>query len=163
MWGGEPEGPGSKAASSAPVGTDIRLAKAAFGGPRGRTRRRACSVFVTTGFPLVAFPACVGLALVLVPCTLSLILLPLSKPTFQEVLSHLVSTVIGITNTRLSLVVWTVKNPPAMQEAQVGSLGREEPLEKGMATHSSILAWRILWTEKPGGLQSVGLQRVGHN
>ena len=43
------------------------------------------------------------------------------------------------------------------------SLSREEPLEKGMATHSSILAWRILWTEKPGGLQSVGLQRVGHD
>ena len=50
------------------------------------------------------------------------------------------------------------KNPPAKQEARVQSLGREDPLEKGMATHSSILAWRILWTEEPGGLQSVGLQ-----
>ena len=46
----------------------------------------------------------------------------------------------------------TVKNPPAMQEMRVGSLGREDPLEEGMATHSSILAWRISWTEKPGGL-----------
>ena len=56
-----------------------------------------------------------------------------------------------------------VKNPPAMQEMQVWSLGQEDPLEKEMATHSSILAWRIPWTEEPGGLQSVGLQRVGHN
>ena len=49
-----------------------------------------------------------------------------------------------------------VKNPPAMQETQVRSLGREDPLEKGMATHSSILAWRIPRTEKPGSLQSTG-------
>ena len=56
-----------------------------------------------------------------------------------------------------------VKNPPAMQETWVQSLGWEGPLEKGMATHSSILAWRIPWTEEPGGLQSVRLQRVGHN
>jgi len=56
-----------------------------------------------------------------------------------------------------------VKNLLAMQETQVGSLGREDPLEKGMATHSSILAWRILWTKEPGGLQSMGLQRVRHN
>ena len=56
-----------------------------------------------------------------------------------------------------------VKNPPAMQEARVRSLGREDPLEKGMATHSSILAWRIPWTEEPGGLQSTGWQRVGHD
>ena len=57
----------------------------------------------------------------------------------------------------------TVKNLPAMQEIRVWSLGWEVPLEKGMAIHSSILAWRIPWTEKPGGLQSMGLQRVGHN
>ena len=56
-----------------------------------------------------------------------------------------------------------VKNPPAMQETWVRSLGWEDPLEKEMATHSSILAWRIPWTEEPGGLQSMGLQRVGHN
>ena len=52
-----------------------------------------------------------------------------------------------------------VKNLPAMQETWVQSLGCEDPLEKGMATHSSILAWRIPWTEEPGGLQSMGSQR----
>ena len=57
----------------------------------------------------------------------------------------------------------TVKNQPAMQETQVQSLGREDPLEKGMATHFAILAWRISWTEEPGRLQSMGLQRVGHD
>ena len=56
----------------------------------------------------------------------------------------------------------TVKNPPAMQETRVQSLGQEDPLEKGMATHSSTLAWRIPWTEEPGGLQSMAWQRVGH-
>ena len=56
-----------------------------------------------------------------------------------------------------------VKNLPAMQDTQVRSLDQEDPLEKEMATHSSILAWRISWTEDPGGLQSMGLQRVGHN
>ena len=50
----------------------------------------------------------------------------------------------------------TVKNKPAMWETQVQSLDQKDPLEKGMATHSSILAWRILWTEEPGGLQSMG-------
>ena len=64
---------------------------------------------------------------------------------------------------RASLVAQMVKNPPAMQETWVGSLGREDPLEKEMATPSSILAWRIPWAEEPGGLQSMGLQRVGHN
>ena len=59
-----------------------------------------------------------------------------------------------------SLVAQLVKNPPAVQEVWVRSLGPEDPLEKGMATHSSILAWRIPWTEEPGGLQSVGLQRA---
>ena len=57
----------------------------------------------------------------------------------------------------------TVKNPPAMQETQVQSLGQEDPPEKGMVTHSSVLAWRIPWTEKSGGLQSMELQRVKHN
>ena len=59
-----------------------------------------------------------------------------------------------------------VKNPPAMQEVQetwVQSLGWEDPLEEGMATHSSILTWRIPWTEELGGLQSIGLQRVGQD
>ena len=62
-----------------------------------------------------------------------------------------------------SLVVQTVKNLPAMHEIWVQSLGWNNPLEKGMATHSSILAWRIPWTEEPGGLQSMGSQTVGHN
>ena len=57
----------------------------------------------------------------------------------------------------------TVKNLPAVQETQVCSLGREDSLEKGMATDSSILAWRIPWTEEPGGVQSMGSQRVRHN
>ena len=64
---------------------------------------------------------------------------------------------------RASLVAYTVKNLPAMQETQVWSLGREDPLEEGMATHSSILAQRVPWTEEPGGLESMGLQRVGHD
>ena len=62
-----------------------------------------------------------------------------------------------------SLVAQLVKNLPAVQETQVRSLGGEDPLEKEMATHSSILAWKISRTEEPGGLQSMGLQRVGHN
>ena len=57
----------------------------------------------------------------------------------------------------------TVKNLPAIRETQVQSLGQEESLEKGMGTHSSIVAWRIPWTEKPGRLQSMGSQRVGHD
>ena len=56
-----------------------------------------------------------------------------------------------------------VKNLPAIWEAQVRPLGQEDLLEKGMATHSSILAWRILWTEESGRLQSMGLHRVGHD
>ena len=56
-----------------------------------------------------------------------------------------------------------VKNPPAMQETQVRSLGQEDPLQEVMVTHSSILIWRIPWTEEPGGLQSMGSQRVRHD
>ena len=56
-----------------------------------------------------------------------------------------------------------VKNLPAVQETWARSLGWEDPLEKGMATHSSIFAWRTPWTEEPGGIQSMGLQRVGHD
>ena len=56
-----------------------------------------------------------------------------------------------------------VEKPPAVQEMQVGSLGQEDTLEGGMATHSSLLAWRIPWTEEPGQLQSIGSHRVGHN
>ena len=56
-----------------------------------------------------------------------------------------------------------VKNLPTMQETWVQSMGQEDPLEKRRATDSSILAWRITWTEEPGGLQSMGLRRVGHD
>ena len=62
-----------------------------------------------------------------------------------------------------SLVAQLVKNLPAMQETQVLPLGQENALKEGMASHFSILAWRIPWTEEPGRLQSVGLQRVGHD
>ena len=62
-----------------------------------------------------------------------------------------------------SLVAQMVETLPAMQETQVHSLGWEDPLERGIATHCSILVWRILWTEVPGGLQSVGPQGVGHD
>ena len=61
------------------------------------------------------------------------------------------------------LVAQMLKNPPAMRETQVQSLGWEHPLEEEVATHSSILAWRIPRTEEPGGLQFMGLQRVGHD
>ena len=61
-----------------------------------------------------------------------------------------------------SLVAHKVKNLPAMQKTQVQSLGREDPLEKGMPAHSSMFAWRIPWMEKPGGLQSMQSQKVRH-
>jgi len=64
---------------------------------------------------------------------------------------------------KASLVALLVKNLPAVQETRVRSLGWEDALEKEMATHSSILAWKISWTEEPGGLQSMGSQRVGHD
>ena len=64
---------------------------------------------------------------------------------------------------RASLVAQMVKNPPAMQETWIRSLGWEDPLEKGVATHFSILAWKIPRTEEPGGPQSMGLQRVRHD
>ena len=62
-----------------------------------------------------------------------------------------------------TLVTQMVKNLPAVQETWVQSLGQKDPLEKGMATHSSILVWRISWTERPGRLQSTGSQRVGQD
>ena len=62
-----------------------------------------------------------------------------------------------------SLVTQLIQNPPAMQEAWVRSLGWEDPLDEGMTTHPSILAWRVPWTEKPGGLQFMGSQGVRHD
>ena len=63
----------------------------------------------------------------------------------------------------INKVAQLVKNLPAMQQTQVQFLGWENPMEKEMATHSSIFAWRIPWTEEPGGLQSTGSQRIRHN
>ena len=81
--------------------------------------------------------------------------------SIRTILTHRISH--HYKNIWASPVVQMVKNHPVMQETWVRSLSREDPLEKEMATHSSILAWRIPWTEEPGGLQSMGLQRVGHD
>ena len=70
---------------------------------------------------------------------------------------------LGPCYSRASLVAQLLKNLPAVQETRVLSLDWEDPLEKEMATHSSILAWKISWTEEAGGLQSMGSQRVGHD
>ena len=80
-------------------------------------------------------------------------------------LSSIPAIYLGPREAWASLVVQRLKRLPAMQETRVRSLslGWEDPLEKEMATHSSILAWRIPWTEEPGGLQSTGSQRVGHD
>ena len=67
------------------------------------------------------------------------------------------------TDNQASLVAQRLKRLPAMQETRVRSLGQKDPLEKEMATHSSILAWRIPWRKEPGRLQSMGSQRVGHD
>ena len=77
-----------------------------------------------------------------------------TSPFFVFVLSEL---------SLASVVAQVVKNLPAMQETWVPSLGSEDPLEEDMATHASIVAWRIPWREEPGGLHSMGSQRVGHN
>ena len=61
------------------------------------------------------------------------------------------------------MVALTVKSPPTMQKSWVRSLGQEDPLEEGKATHSNTLAWRIPWTEEPGGLQFMGSQKAGHD
>ena len=65
--------------------------------------------------------------------------------------------------TKATLVAQTVKDLPAVQETQIPSLSQTDPLQNEMATHSSTLAWKIPWTKKPGGLQSLGSQRVGHD
>ena len=69
----------------------------------------------------------------------------------------------GGSEAQTSLVAQRVKRLPTVQETWVRSLGGDDPLEKEMATHSSTLAWKIPWTEEPGGLQSMGSQRVGHD
>ena len=79
-----------------------------------------------------------------------------------ERLRHALSPAVSKGN-EASLVDQLVKNLPAMQETQVRSLAQEDPLEEGMTTRSSIIAWRTPWTEELGGLQSMGSQRVGHD
>ena len=81
--------------------------------------------------------------------------------TYRETSKHYFFQSSSLTGA--SLVAQRVKHLPAMQETQIWSLGWEDPLEKGMATHSSTLAWKIQWTEKPGRLQSMRLQRDGHD
>ena len=78
---------------------------------------------------------------------------------FSKIINHGYNNL----NNGASLVAQMVNYLPAMRKTQVRSLGWEDALEKEMATHSNILAWRIPWTEEPGGLQSTGLQRVGHD
>ena len=75
----------------------------------------------------------------------------------------LIKVIYRFTTIPALLVTQIVKILSAMQETKFRSLGQEDPLEKGMATHSSILAWRVPWTEEPGGLQTMGLQRTGHS
>ena len=83
-------------------------------------------------------------------------------PTAAVTNYHKLGSFKGFAGERASVVKKKKKNLPAKQETRVRSLGWENPLEKEMATHFSILAWRIPWTEVPGGLQSMGLQRLGH-
>ena len=84
---------------------------------------------------------------------------------YFEKWSHLITGLLesNLSIGRASLVTQRLKHLPEMQEAWVPSLDQEDPLEKEMATHSSILGWRIPWTEEPGGLQSTGSQRVRHD
>ena len=94
-------------------------------------------------------------------CLLILLWDPLDSFTADLLLRSSITQ--AYTMLEASLVAQMVKNPPAIQETQVWCLGWEDPLEKGRATHPSILAWRILWTEELGGLESMGLQRVRYD
>ena len=88
-----------------------------------------------------------------------------AQGTLKSLLQHYNSKASILQRSAFSMVqvVQMIKNLPAVQETQVQSVGQEDPLEKGSVTHSSILAWRIPWAEEPGGLQSMGLQRIRHN
>ena len=86
-----------------------------------------------------------------------------TKETLQSIFSNLIALGLTSSSVGTSLVAQMVKCLPTMRETRVQSLGWEDLLEKAMATHSSILAWKIPWTEEPGRLQSMGLQRVGHD
>ena len=97
--------------------------------------------------------------LLLVPCQspCNTLILPILQPVGDY------QFVQDLRAVRASLVARRLKHLPAMQKTRVRPLGQEDPLEKEMATHSSILGWRIPWMEEPGGLQSTGSQRVGHD
>ena len=86
-----------------------------------------------------------------------------TKETLQSIFSNLIALGLTSSSVGTSLVAQMVKCLPTMRETRVQSLGWEDLLEKAMATHSSILAWKIPWTEEPGRLQSMGSQRVGHD
>ena len=86
-----------------------------------------------------------------------------ARDTFLMLFTFLILCQVFLLFPRASLVAQRLKCLPAMRETWVWSLGQEDPLEKEMATRSSILAWRIPWMEEPGGLQSTGSQRVGHD
>ena len=103
-------------------------------------------------------PMCLSLACLLPPSGPTLLSLCSRRSISQALLSSDL-----VTTFWASLVVQTVKNLTEMREIRVRSLGWEDPLEEGMAAQSSILAWRIPWTEEPGGLQSMGSQRVRHD
>ena len=96
-------------------------------------------------------------------------LCPLSVRAFSRVsnlapfILHVLTYLVDLSIAWTSLVAQTVKRLPTTRETWIQSLGREDPLEKDMGTHSSILAWKIPWMEEPGGLQSMGSQRVGHD
>ena len=81
----------------------------------------------------------------------------------RKMSNNMWSIILRLSSIGVSLVAQMVKNLPKMQKTRVQFLNWEDALGKGMATHSSILAWRIPWTEEPGRLQSMGLQRVGHD
>ena len=82
---------------------------------------------------------------------------------FKTICFHVSSDFFFLFEVWASLVAQTIKNLPAKQETLVQFLDQEDPLKKGMATHSSILVWRIPWTEEPGRLESMGSIRVGHD
>ena len=124
-------------------------------------------LFRSSAHFLIVF-LCVCFLLLLLNCMSSLYILeinPLSVSSFANIFSRSVGLLFVVVYGFLwaSLVAQRLKRLPARRETRIQSLGREDPLEKEMVTHSSILVWRIPWTEEPGRLQSMGLQRVRHN
>ena len=124
-------------------------------------------LFRSSAHFLIVF-LCVCVLLLLLNCMSSLYILeinPLSVSSFANIFSRSVGLLFVVVYGFLwaSLVAQRLKRLPARRETRIQSLGREDPLEKEMVTHSSILVWRIPWTEEPGGLQLTGSRRAGHN